>query len=294
MVRRMPRRAASRIHGIEIEAAIDERGWRATSARSISAELREIRSALIETLRRREFELVLRERRAADGRFGREFETLQESFDRVCLDAANAMRRRSNQIVDPRVARDRLTKEQFDRLMNDGAFAERADEMRERMSADRKRLDDRLRDLAGELAPRRGSLRLLLARVRVASYSTQGHGARSYARNAACAEADRFRSAGVEAEVTFREPKKRPDPVNGSFGYVDMSGEFEVHGLLASELDGEIARRAPGLTLREHVRQCWARGVNPRVDMPFLPHGYEEREGLDFFGNDLRAGKESR
>jgi hypothetical protein len=29
------------------------------------------------------------------------------------------------------------------------------------------------------------------------------------------------------------------------------------------------------------------KGVNPRVYMPFLPHGIEQQLGLDYFGNDL-------
>ena len=41
-------------------------------------------------------------------------------------------------------------------------------------------------------------------------------------------------------------------------------------------------------SLREWVRQCWERGVNPRVSMPFLPQSFEEENGLDFFGGDLR------
>ena len=41
--------------------------------------------------------------------------------------------------------------------------------------------------------------------------------------------------------------------------------------------------------LREQVRRSWARGVNPRVFNPFLPHGYEEQEGIDYFGRDLRG-----
>jgi len=44
--------------------------------------------------------------------------------------------------------------------------------------------------------------------------------------------------------------------------------------------------RRPGPTLREQVRLCWKRGVNPRVYSPFLPHGYEQSVGLDYFGGE--------
>lgn len=43
----------------------------------------------------------------------------------------------------------------------------------------------------------------------------------------------------------------------------------------------------PPPTIREQVKMCWGRGINPRVYCPFLPHGYEGKVGLDFFGNDL-------
>lgn len=55
------------------------------------------------------------------------------------------------------------------------------------------------------------------------------------------------------------------------------------------EVDVEIIRRCPPPSLREQVRLCWLRGVNPRVFCPWLPHGYEAMEGLDYFGRDLRA-----
>ena len=58
---------------------------------------------------------------------------------------------------------------------------------------------------------------------------------------------------------------------------------------VADAVDAEILRRCPPPTLREQVRRSWARGVNPRVFNPFLPHGYEEQVGIDFFGRDLRG-----
>lgn len=58
-------------------------------------------------------------------------------------------------------------------------------------------------------------------------------------------------------------------------------------------IDVEIVKRSPPPPLREQVRLAWKRGVNPRVYNPFLPHGYEEQAGIDYFGRDLRASTPS-
>lgn len=58
---------------------------------------------------------------------------------------------------------------------------------------------------------------------------------------------------------------------------------------VSEPLDVEVARRRARMPLREFVRLCWSMSCQPRVFDPFLPHGYEEREGLDFFGRDLRT-----
>ncbi len=36
--------------------------------------------------------------------------------------------------------------------------------------------------------------------------------------------------------------------------------------------------------LVEFVRLCWAQADNPRVHLPFLPHGFEEQHGITFQG----------
>ena len=57
----------------------------------------------------------------------------------------------------------------------------------------------------------------------------------------------------------------------------------------ATSLQGwRLLRYKPKLSLCEWVRLCWKRGVNPRVYNPFLPVGYEEKVGLDFFGGEFR------
>jgi hypothetical protein len=111
-----------------------------------------------------------------------------------------------------------------------------------------------------------------LERVYASSWNSQGLGRERYARAAADAVIDRSAAAGVPASSSWNV-------------------EHQCFVVLANtnELGAEMLRRKPQLPMREWVRRCWARGVNPRVYFPFLPHGFEERNGLDFFGNDLRA-----
>jgi hypothetical protein len=56
--------------------------------------------------------------------------------------------------------------------------------------------------------------------------------------------------------------------------------------LFGDDLDPQIVKHRPGLTMREWLKGCLSRGANPRVFSPMLPHGLEEKLGLDHFGND--------
>ncbi len=60
--------------------------------------------------------------------------------------------------------------------------------------------------------------------------------------------------------------------------------------LVALDLVGvEMLRYHPkSQSLRDWVKGCWRRGVNPRVYSPYLPHEFEQQNGLDYFGNDLK------
>lgn len=100
------------------------------------------------------------------------------------------------------------------------------------------------------------------------TWSSQGWGDVTYARNAAQNEVDRVEHngyAGVIRECT--------------------GGQFEIL-VNVETLDGwTILKKKPGPSLAEWLRRCWKRGVNPRVYSPFLPHGLEEKLGIDFQGN---------
>ncbi len=52
-------------------------------------------------------------------------------------------------------------------------------------------------------------------------------------------------------------------------------------------VDLELLKHSPAPSLVEQVRLCWARGVNPRVYNPFLPHGFEEKHGISYTGKFL-------
>lgn len=108
------------------------------------------------------------------------------------------------------------------------------------------------------------------------SWHTQGFGACKYAENAAKNVTDHLNALGVETEIRATNHHVG----GGSVSYCD----FEVWAK-TTKVGWEIAQMKPALSLVERVRLCWKRGSNPRVDMPFLPHGFEEANGLDYFGN---------
>ena len=143
-------------------------------------------------------------------------------------------------------------------------------------------LESQLRDLAPEAALLPGPARLWRT-VSASSYSSQGYGAERYAQAAAQQYVDVAECAGIKAEVLRCEER---GPTTGC-----TLVSFEVRAEVAANLDLEILSRRPGPTLREQVRLSWKRGVNPRVYNPYLPHDYEARHGLDYFGGETRPSK---
>lgn len=135
--------------------------------------------------------------------------------------------------------------------------------------------------LAGPL-PTTGEMRKQAA-VDSGTYHTQGYGAIGYARTDAQMLADKAAYHGLVAEVRPGERRYLTD----AYGHGMDHQTFEVWANTDATGWAMLSRRE-SVPLRESVRLCWKRGVNPRVYWPFLPHGYEEREGLDYFGNDLR------
>ncbi|HZC30139.1 MAG TPA: hypothetical protein VE261_01385 [Gaiellaceae bacterium] len=67
-----------------------------------------------------------------------------------------------------------------------------------------------------------------------------------------------------------------------------IRGEWEVFIGVKAELDVRIlkwrATSPEGRGLVEYVAECWRLGANPRVLIPFLPHGFEEKHGIGWDG----------
>lgn len=114
-----------------------------------------------------------------------------------------------------------------------------------------------------------------LRRIYESTYRSQGMGAETYARNAAEMDADRARFHGVPTEVRRVMTNRHKLVMYEVWAAVD-------------KVNAALLKIKPGPTLKEAVRLCWKRGVNPRVYNPFLPHGYEEQNNLDYFGNEVK------
>ncbi len=154
----------------------------------------------------------------------------------------------------------------------------------------RKALEEELRVLAESVKPVAGELSLTFDEVSESAYHTQGFGAGKYAQMAAEMRADTARVAGIPVEV-LEEAREYPGSTRVTDSYGRSANKtYRVNRVVVhvmEELDFKILKFSPRPSVRESVRLCWARGVNPRVYNPWLPFGYEEKVGLDYFGRDL-------
>jgi hypothetical protein len=131
-------------------------------------------------------------------------------------------------------------------------------------------LNEEVAELAKTVRPRSGGTRFFVRDFWESTYRTTGNG-KHYARMRAEILAEGIRAhAGVE----------RVEVTEAQFG-------FDVHAYLESSTDLEIVKRGGWEPSRFFVKECWARGVNPRVYVPFLEQGFEKANGLDFFGHDV-------
>lgn len=97
------------------------------------------------------------------------------------------------------------------------------------------------------------------------NYGSQGFGSDHYLKVSAQQYIDMAEACGLRAE------------------YSQGAGGLDIFANCTLE-DWQIVRAKPGVSVKEWIRRCWARGVNPRVMNPYLPHGLEEKYGLDYFG----------
>ena len=73
---------------------------------------------------------------------------------------------------------------------------------------------------------------------------------------------------------------------------IESNGYFRIEADVADEFECAVLRYRPGLTLRQWMQSCMRHGCNVRVFFPGLAWGIEERLGLDNFGNDLKGWKQ--
>lgn len=106
-------------------------------------------------------------------------------------------------------------------------------------------------------------------------YASQGYGAATYAKNFLKLKGLKAQLHGLDYEV------REMDPV--------VDGGSRCFGLFVrtTEEDLAILDAKPEPGMKEIVQFCWRSGANPRVYFPMLPHGFEEQNGLNFFGNDI-------
>jgi hypothetical protein len=106
-----------------------------------------------------------------------------------------------------------------------------------------------------------------LISVSNSTFSSQGWGADTYAKNAANLHADKAEFYGIKSRVDFKNQG------DGLHLYVVMVS-------VNDQVDIDIILKKPSVPLKDFVQSCYNRGVNPRVYQPYLPYDYEEKNGI--------------
>jgi hypothetical protein len=172
-----------------------------------------------------------------------------------------------------------LYRQEFDRVKPLFDVAE------ERRRARVKGLEAKLAELALVTEPLLSEGEIVVHVGSSTDYWSQGYGATKYAEGAAQRVVDAFEAAGIPARIESVDSGQRYD--HGMRNHlIKVYARTDMVG-------AEIIRRRP-VDLVERVRLSWKRGVNPRVDLPFLPIGFEEAHGLDFFGGKVHVFGEQK
>lgn len=136
-----------------------------------------------------------------------------------------------------------------------------------------------------EFAEIRSSDRWLSADVvHSGDWHTQGFGAARYALSSAQIKVLASQAIGVDAVIWTEQ---RPSTSTRWSTDIGPNVTHVVAVRVDDEVDLQILKRRPALTLRDQVKWCLKLGVNPRVYMPMLTHDFEARHKLDYFGNDV-------
>jgi len=138
------------------------------------------------------------------------------------------------------------------------------------------RYEARLRKIAKRLKIQSGEKRYLIKVVFDSTYHTQGFGMVKYAESNAELYASKARYYKVQNVKVKRKDNR-----------------FEVSACFKSVLDKRIFEYKPDIPIKEWIAECWKRGVNPRVYIPYLPADLEEKLGLDYYGNNVEKSEDS-
>jgi len=219
--------------------------------------------------KRHQLRLALTRFKAFQDSEQRSDEILNQEFIDIAM--AEARKKKSRQkLKDISDAAKILGKGPFEALR--APYAARAKEKVDEYIRERKARREAILKLCDGLLPQSGDKKIKVETRTTYEFSTQGGAAVFYARNAANILAERIRGLGIEVSIeeTF---------------YKDRVSGFAVFAFLREELDAELIRNKP-FDLREWLKACRRRGVEPRVFNPFLPHGLEEKLGIDNWEND--------
>jgi hypothetical protein len=118
---------------------------------------------------------------------------------------------------------------------------------------------------------------VLLGSCSGSEYHTQGFGANSYAKASASLILPKAEYYGLTVEL--RESQRER-------GEYYANGQYDVYAR-TTELGREILDRKPEPPFRDVAKRLLQQSRNLRVYYPFLPHGWEEANGLDFWGNEI-------
>ncbi len=161
-------------------------------------------------------------------------------------------------------------------------FQARVNTLFEQHQAQLKTIDATLASLAETLPVwTNGTLRKAMI-ASAHTFMSQGYGASRYADRQAQMIADKARYHGLTAEV-------RPEGTARTENRWGITYQDYAVWVNTDEDGWELLRRKAEVPLKEWLRLCWKRGVNPRVYDPFLRPGLEEELGIDYFGNDVTS-----
>ena len=142
-------------------------------------------------------------------------------------------------------------------------------------------LDAQVVKLANSLpVVRPGDHEVVLTVIQVSAYQNHGQGAELYARTKAEMIAEEAAEHGIQTKVS-------PVFTSGEIGSETRPVAFRSVGYVQDVSDAWLIGLKPRWELREMVRRSWSKGVNPRIYNPQIPTGFEEVQGIDFYGRDL-------